>query len=587
MRLLYLETDDVVSAQQLHAEMRREAGHDVAMEVVDNLEDALTGLRAESFQCILLGVNSADAQLLKLTDALMANADGLPLIALVGSHHDAVELEAMELGVQDCLLKGELHAGTLLRRLRFAVERRRYGAAHPRQVAASRPHHAVATAAAPLQNAGTLPAMPSTDQDHGDNQTPQRPVRVLQVEDDAMYARLVEKRLCGNGPDAFEVDRVGDLAEALKRLVEDAYDAILLDLSLPDCEGLDTMATIRQYADDAPILVVTGHDDEELAVEGIQKGADDFLFKTHLDTRQLAQSIRMAVARKRKANSVFDREKSRQSVAAAEGSNRRKHQRFLLTRPIFAVPLLPGAQPDGTHHAEGFTIDVSAGGMGFEIHGLDRLPSNQLLVGLEADDGVYYFATVEVRFKEVVESGIRIGARFAAAGRDVLRRENLLPTLNAKTYRFETGLPTETLNKWCEFGIFRPILMDRVLVCPECKGAPTFRDGCRSCGSVRVATSQLIHHFACAHVGFVSDFESGDEMVCPKCRSRGLIVGADFEHLDGPYRCLDCDWSDTELEIVAQCLGCQLRFPVHEAVEEELIGYHVNRLDPLALVPDA
>ena len=82
----------------------------------------------------------------------------------------------------------------------------------------------------------------------------------------------------------------------------------------------------------------------------------------------------------------------------------------------------------------------------------------------------------------------------------------------------------------------------------------------------------------------VKEFDQGDELVCPKCRQRKLVIGADFEYLSGPYQCLDCNWSDTQLELVGQCQACELRFPIQQAVEEELIGYHVHRLDPLALV---
>jgi hypothetical protein len=99
-----------------------------------------------------------------------------------------------------------------------------------------------------------------------------------------------------------------------------------------------------------------------------------------------------------------------------------------------------------------------------------------------------------------------------------------------------------------------------------------------------VTSSRLIHHFACAHVDYISAFEGVGELVCPKCRTRGMIVGTDFEYLNGPYRCLECDRTHTDLANIGECLNCHLRFPLHKAREEDLIGYHVNRLDPLAFV---
>ncbi|MBI2478880.1 MAG: hypothetical protein HYV60_09670 [Planctomycetia bacterium] len=227
---------------------------------------------------------------------------------------------------------------------------------------------------------------------------------------------------------------------------------------------------------------------------------------------------------------------------------------------------------------------MSLGGMQFEIAGIDRLPTKQILVGIEAYDSVLHFASVEARRVESTDIGLRIGAAFTQGDRDLIRRENIEPTFNPHTCRFGMDLSLDVIAKWIEFGILRATLMDRVLICPQCQAVPTFRNGCRICGSVRLHSRPLIHHFACAHIGYVSDFEQDGAVVCPKCRTRNLIVGADYEHLSGPYRCLDCDWSDTDLELVGNCLKCEFRFPMNQALEEDLIGYHVHRLDALALI---
>jgi hypothetical protein len=94
----------------------------------------------------------------------------------------------------------------------------------------------------------------------------------------------------------------------------------------------------------------------------------------------------------------------------------------------------------------------------------------------------------------------------------------------------------------------------------------------------------MIHHFACAHVGPVADFETPQGLVCPKCRTRHIIVGADFEYLTGQYRCLDCGTSDTELEAIGHCLRCGLRFPGYQSAIHEIKAFHARRLDPLDLV---
>ena len=241
-------------------------------------------------------------------------------------------------------------------------------------------------------------------------------------------------------------------------------------------------------------------------------------------------------------------------------------------------------RPSGREIRVRFSVDVSKGGMQFELAGIKRLPTKRILVGIEARDGVLHFASVEARRVDRTDSGLRVGAAFTPGDRDLIRRENIEPTFDAATCRYGMELPLEVIAQWVEFGILRATLMDRVLICPQCQAVPTFRNGCRICGSVRLHSRPLIHHFACAHIGYVSDFEQEGVVICPKCRTRNLIVGADYEHLSGPYRCLDCDWSDTDLELVGSCLKCEFRFPMNQALEEDLIGYHVHRLDTLALI---
>lgn len=157
----------------------------------------------------------------------------------------------------------------------------------------------------------------------------------------------------------------------------------------------------------------------------------------------------------------------------------------------------------------------------------------------------------------------------------------LLPVLDPLTLRFTHGVPDEFLDTQAAEGRIRRELLDRVQVCPKCHCLPTFRLGCQCCGSGRVDNEVLIHHYACAHVGTVAEFDRGDALVCPKCLAKQLVVGADHEWLYGPYLCQDCDWSSQELEMVGHCLVCSHRFPSSQAHTLELIEYHAHRLDAL------
>jgi Thaumarchaeal output domain 1 len=230
-------------------------------------------------------------------------------------------------------------------------------------------------------------------------------------------------------------------------------------------------------------------------------------------------------------------------------------------------------------------MDLSPKGIGLELEAPANFLTTSLVLLLSGPDGNITCAGIEVRYTQANEAGrLRVGGPFGGFGAQILLAENLKPTFQRDTLEYSLGLPEELLIKWAEAGVLRSVLLDRVQLCPKCHGLPTFRAACPTCGSAVLTNDQLIHHFACAHVGLVSDFEAAGELICPKCRTNHLVVGSDYEYCTGPYRCSHCHWSDTELEQVAQCLRCDFRFPGYQAYQQELTGYLVRRLDPLALL---
>ncbi len=262
----------------------------------------------------------------------------------------------------------------------------------------------------------------------------------------------------------------------------------------------------------------------------------------------------------------------------------RRDQRHDVTRPVMAIPVFSNSRPDEKNCFEGVTANLSDGGMAFRTDRPDPPASNRLVVGVEMEEGRWVFCTLEVRRTDRSGDGLKIAGRFAPKSRDVLHPSNLMPTLNSDTHRLTTGPPEETLLHWARLGILRRQVADHVLVCPECRAIPTFRHGCAECGSMRVVRATMIHHYACAHVGDVSDFELDGEIICPKCRARSLVVGSDYEYIYGPHNCWDCGWSGSQLELVGRCRMCDLQFPFGQCPENPLIGYHVERLDPMAIV---
>lgn len=122
-------------------------------------------------------------------------------------------------------------------------------------------------------------------------------LRVLLVEDNALDARAWQRMLAQTPDTRFEVRLATDLATALQLLADEAFDCVLLDLSLPDSQGLLAVDTISARAPHAPIVVLTGLDDPKTALQAVNRGAHDYLQKGHVDGELVARSIRYAVAR--------------------------------------------------------------------------------------------------------------------------------------------------------------------------------------------------------------------------------------------------------------------------------------------------
>lgn len=279
--------------------------------------------------------------------------------------------------------------------------------------------------------------------------------------------------------------------------------------------------------------------------------------------------------------------------AAAERTTRGERRavpRRSTPHRVTAIPVLPDGFPDWERRASGAARDLSPGGIGLELDSPADMPAGSpvLLVLQDSPPGGPLCAGVEVRHTRRLGPGrLRVGSSFGGLAGEVVRPENLVPRFRPESMALVPGWPEPVLRKWADLGVLRADVVDRIQLCPACHGLPTFRRGCSGCGSARVTADRFIHHFTCAHVGPVGDFEAGEELVCPKCRTRRLVVGADYEYLTGVHHCADCHWGDAQLGPVAQCLRCGLRFPGDQAVEWELTGYHAHHLDPLALLAGA
>lgn len=125
------------------------------------------------------------------------------------------------------------------------------------------------------------------------------PVRVLLVEDDALFADLVVSIL-QEASAAFQVEFVPRLSTALARIARDHIDLIVADLQLPDSSGPITVRFLRGAAPAVPIIVLSGVDDVDVALEAVREGADEYVVKGRFSVESLVWLVRLVLERHRR-----------------------------------------------------------------------------------------------------------------------------------------------------------------------------------------------------------------------------------------------------------------------------------------------
>ena len=125
-----------------------------------------------------------------------------------------------------------------------------------------------------------------------------KPIQILLVEDNAGDVRLLRISLQGARPPGFQITHAGRLEEATNCLLNGHFDVVLLDLSLPDSDGLDTVTRVCGLARHTPIVILTSLEDEALAIKAVRQGAQDYLIKGQTETPLLLRAIQYAIERK-------------------------------------------------------------------------------------------------------------------------------------------------------------------------------------------------------------------------------------------------------------------------------------------------
>jgi diguanylate cyclase (GGDEF)-like protein/PAS domain S-box-containing protein len=128
-------------------------------------------------------------------------------------------------------------------------------------------------------------------------------IKILLIEDNLDYAQLIKRILSKKSTSPMEVEHHDTFSSGYERASRGDIDLILLDLDLPDSGNIDTLLSISGVTE-VPIIVLTGTDDESLALKAVQMGAQDYLMKGQVDARLLVRSIKYAIERKKADDAI-------------------------------------------------------------------------------------------------------------------------------------------------------------------------------------------------------------------------------------------------------------------------------------------
>lgn len=166
-----------------------------------------------------------------------------------------------------------------------------------------------------------------------------RTIRILLVEDDPDDVWVMRNLLSDRWDGHFDLIHVELLSSAIERCAEGGFEAILLDLSLPDSRGLDTFLSMHAHAKGVPIVILSGYHDEATAVRAVQAGAQDYLVKGQLDDNLLVRAIRYAIERTRRRRAEEALRDASEEFRAAKEIQQRLYPS--------AAPILPGFEIAG------------------------------------------------------------------------------------------------------------------------------------------------------------------------------------------------------------------------------------------------
>ncbi len=276
--------------------------------------------------------------------------------------------------------------------------------------------------------------------------------RLLLIEDNPGDARLLREMFNEEGSRHVEMKHVDCMGDATKYLTENTVDVVLLDLGLPDANGMEAIRRAHAAAPRVPLVVLTGFDDESLALQALQEGAQDYLVKGQIETRGLLRALRYAVERKGMEDALFVEKElalvTLRSIGDGVISADIDGNVTFLNSVAESLTGWSGAEAEGRPMGEVFTaVDATTRAaipnpMELAL-GQDRtmhLPPNCLLIGREGSETPIDDAVSPIHDREGHATGAVMVFRDVSATRVMAQQMT-----HSAEHDFLTGLPNRML----------------------------------------------------------------------------------------------------------------------------------------------
>jgi len=257
-----LAADDAAIIDKVKEYLPSQENVQFQIHIANTPSETLQLLTANKVQLVLLDLNITGGEELSLFKQIQDKKPDLPLIVFARTEQDTIGNAAVQQGAYDLLAKDKLTAKTFSRVINEFLTQK---SDHIKDV-------------------------------RGGYRLDK--VNVLLVEDNPVDAHIVEDCLMEEKAPAFKVTHVESLHDAIDKIKHNTYEVVLLDLSLPDSHSIATFVKLHSTAPTVATIILSGLDDESVALEAVRRGAQDYLVKSVIHGRMLSRVIRYSIERK-------------------------------------------------------------------------------------------------------------------------------------------------------------------------------------------------------------------------------------------------------------------------------------------------